>query len=88
MEKVEIPPRGKYANRFNLRTLELGEYYDVLDELYSTDWARTVGTTLRYYENDSKKDLKDGEFAKKFVQRKWPHPTKDGKFIIRIYRSE
>ena len=80
MEKVVIPKRGSYANRFNLRTLELGEFYDVMEKEYDTKWARTVAAALRYYESDQK--------GKKFVQRKHPHPTKKQSFIIRIYRSE
>ena len=79
MEKSEIPPRGRFANRFNLRTLGVGEYYEVLEKPYTLKWARAVGTTLRYYESDQP--------GKKFVQRKWKHATIEGKFIIRIYRK-
>lgn len=79
-EKVEIPPRGKFANRYELRTLEVGEYHEILEELYSIKFARKVGTALRYYENDQP--------GKKFVQRKRPHPTKEGKFIVTVYRSK
>ena len=78
-KEVFIPPRGAYANRFNCRTLEVGEYFDILEQEYSNKWAITVGSALRYYE--------DKETGKLFAQRKWPHPTKKDKFIIRIYRK-
>jgi len=78
-KKVIIPPRGSYANRFNCRTLELGEHFDILEQEYTDKWAGVVGNALRYYESTEKGRL--------FEQRKWPHPSKKDKFIIRIYRS-